>query len=346
MSMKNGGIKARFSLTAMLVVLLMPAFLFGTGQGMSWAGPGYPASLTDSEGQTLRLERPFCRIVSLYPAHTENIILLGAGSALVGIGRGALHLPEGLEGSRYQPLIEAIPKVSYRDDPERILALEPDLVLIRPMISRAHPGLINRLKNHGIAVVSLQPSKASELYQYWQDLGVLTGRLHEAREMIVGFESGLSEMEALVSAIPVQDRPRVYFEAIHAKMKTFAPDSIAIFVLEKAGGRNIAADAFQVRSTNIAYYGKERILAKADQIDVYLAQKGRMNRIRLEDIVKEPGFHVIKAVKDKRVYLVDEALVSRPTPMLMKGIRLIHGLLYGPGLDATGGQAKEKEEGP
>jgi iron complex transport system substrate-binding protein len=338
-------IKASVTLRA-VVALSMLACLFGMGQAMSWAGPVYPASLTDSEGQTIRIDHPFRRIVSLYPAHTENIILLGAGRALVGIGRGALHLPEGPDRNSQQALIEAVSRVSYRDDPERILALEPDLVLIRPMISRAHPGLVNRLKSQGITVVSLQPSKASELYRYWLDLGLLTGRLQEARDMIGRFDSGLSEMEALVSAIPVQDRPRVYFEAIHAKMKTFAPGSIAIFVLEKAGGRNIAADAFQVRSTNIAYYGKERILAKADQIDVYLAQKGRMNRIRLEDIVNEPGFRIIKAVKEKRVYLVDEALVSRPTPMLMEGIRVIHNLLYGHGPRAIDDQARGKEEGP
>ena len=111
-------------------------------------------------------------------------------------------------------------------------------------------------------------------------------------------------------------------------MKTFAPTSMAIFALETAGGVNIAADAERMRETNIAAYGKERILAKAGQIDVYLAQSGRMNPVKKEEIVEESGFQVIKAIQEQQVFLVDEESVSRPTPGLLQGIRHIRELLY------------------
>ena len=304
----------------------------------------YPVRITDAEGRQILITRPFKRIISLYPAHSENLILLGAVDSLAAVSRGRLHLPE--EGqSRTQA--DSLPRVSFRDDPERLLALKPDLVLIRPMISRAHPGLVERLRSQGVCVVSLQPSRASDLYGYWMKLGLLSGRAAEAERMIQGFRQELSEMEALVAGIPEEKRPKVYFEAIHSRMKTFAPGSIAIFALERAGGINIAADAFQVRSTNIAAYGKERILAKADLIDVYLAQKGRMNRVSVPDILNEPGFQVIKAVREGRVYLVDEALVSRPTPRLMEGIRLIHRLLYGKAKDhGPDGARPAADQGP
>ena len=42
-----------------------------------------------------------------------------------------------------------------------------------------------------------------------------------------------------------------------------------------------------MRETNIAAYGKERLLARADAIDVYLAQKGRMNPVTVEEILAE-----------------------------------------------------------
>jgi len=69
-------------------------------------------------------------------------------------------------------------------------------------------------------------------------------------------------------------------------------------------------------------------LAKAEEIDVYLAQSGRMNRISVEQIINEPGFKAIKAVRSGRIYLIDEYLVSRPTPRLLQGIKTIHQLLY------------------
>ena len=111
-------------------------------------------------------------------------------------------------------------------------------------------------------------------------------------------------------------------------MKTFAPDSMAVFALETAGGINVAPDARRVRQTNIAAYGKERILAKADRIDVYLAQYGAMNRPTIEMIRNEPGFRVIKAIQENEIYLIDEMIVARPTMRLIDGIYEIGRNLY------------------
>ncbi|MFZ0133041.1 MAG: hypothetical protein WAK95_10900, partial [Desulfobacterales bacterium] len=106
------------------------------------------------------------------------------------------------------------------------------------------------------------------------------------------------------------------------------PDSMAVFALQTAGGINIAADADAVRGTNIAYYGKERILAKAPEIDVYLAQAGPMNRPTVAMIENEPGYAIIAAVRQKEIYIIDERTVSRPTPRLLIGIETIGKALY------------------
>ncbi len=90
----------------------------------------------------------------------------------------------------------------------------------------------------------------------------------------------------------------------------------------------MAADAPQVRSTNIAAYSKERILAKAGQIDVFLAQQGRMNPVTIEDIRREAGFDMIKAVRENQIFLIDEKLVSRPTMGLLDAAATIMEILY------------------
>ena len=156
----------------------------------------------------------------------------------------------------------------------------------------------------------------------------LTGREAKAKEMTATFGKGLAKIAASLRDLPQEKRKHVYFEAIHKQMKTFAPGSIATFALESAGGINIAADAEQMRETNIAAYGKERILAKAEQIDLYLAQNGRMNPVSVDDIVREPGFSVIKAVRERQVFLVDEEMISRPTLGLLDGIAFVRSLLY------------------
>jgi len=281
------------------------------------AGSAVAGPIIDNDGRVLVMNqhKHFTRIISLYGAHTRNLIDMGAGSQIVAVGRSDRQLPD-------------LPRLSFRDDPERLLALKPDLVLIRPMISRAYPQLVQRMEQSGVAVVSLQPAAMDEMFRYWEILGKLSGHEQGAKQMISRFGVGLAKIKQQVDQIPPEDRKRVYFESIHKRMKTFSPTSTAIFVLESAGGINVATDAIQVRKTNIAAYGKERILAKADQIDVFLAQKGRMNAVTVEMIKQEPGFQVIKAIKNNQVFLVDEKLVSRPTLGLLDGITTVFELLY------------------
>jgi iron complex transport system substrate-binding protein len=280
------------------------------------------ASITDSEKKTLVFTKPFERIISLYPAHTTNLLELGLKKEIVACGPSDSQLPD-------------LPRVQFQDDPERLLALKPDLVLIRPMISRAYPNMIRTLEKNNVRVISLQPTEAAELFTYWETLGKLTGREQQAKTMITTFGKRLAEITDTLKAIPKDKRKRVYFESIHKQMKTFAPDSIAMFVLESAGGINIATDADQMRETNIAAYGKERILAKADQIELYLAQSGRMNPVSVDDIARESGFGVIKAVRNRQIFLVEEEMVSRPTLELLNGIAFVKSLLY-PDYDQSG----------
>ncbi len=263
-------------------------------------------------------QQTFSRIISLYSAHTENLVSLGASEQIVGISSSDNYPSQILEKKRF----------SYRDDTERFIAATPDLVLVRPMIERSYPKLISKLRQAGITVVSLQPTSVEGIFDYWEELGKLTGREKEAKLITAKFNGRLDTIRQIVGHIPENDRPWVYFESMHRKMKTFAPTSIAIFALEQAGGRNIAADAKQVHNTNIAEYSKERILAHAQQIDVFLAQKGRMNPVEIQTIQNETGFQAIKAVQENRISLIDEHLVSRPTMRLIEGIEHLHNILY------------------
>ncbi len=258
------------------------------------------------------------RIISLYPAHTENLFSLGLNKEIIGVSKDETYPEEALKKPVFSPF----------DSVEKFISARPDLILIRPMLERAHSALFSQLREAGIKIVSIQPRSIEEMYDYWMELGRLTGREKQAEEMIRKFKKEVEKIQEKVSRIPYSKRKKVFFESIHRKFKTFSPTSIAMFVLKTAGGINIAKDAITVRNTNIADYGKERILAHADEIDVYIAQRGVMNRVTKEDIIKEPGFEAIKAVREGKVYIVPEELVSRPTMRLIKGIHLIAHILY------------------
>lgn len=272
--------------------------------------------IVDQAGRTLVVHRPFGRIISLYGAHTENLFNLGLDDRIVGVSRHETYPPQALTKTVF----------SYREDPEKFLAVRPDLVVIRPMIDRGYPQFVSMLEKNDITVISLQPPNVENMYTYWRILGLLGGKQPEAEKMISQFKTAVAKFRALNRA--KANRKRVYFEAMHSKMKTFAPDAMAVFALETAGGINIAADAEPVRNTNIAYFGKERILSRGNMIDVYLAQVGAMNRPTRKLIINEPGFKTIKAVSEGEIYFIDEQIVSRPTMRLLEGIYQIGRILY------------------
>jgi iron complex transport system substrate-binding protein len=282
--------------------------------------PGMATAATTAAEETAQNDTGgYQRIISLYSAHTENLVSMGAADQLVGISPSDNYPEHILDKQRF----------SYREDPERFIAARPDLVLVRPMIERSYPQLMDKLREIGIHVVSLQPTTVEGIFDYWRDLGRLSGHPTAAEEMIEQFSSRLDTFATRVDGIAMEKRPRVYFESMHRRMKTFAPSSIALFALKMAGGINVATDASQVRSTNIAAYSKERILAHADEIDVFIAQQGRMNPVTLETIRNETGFQAIKAVRRDNIFLIDEHLVSRPTMRLLQGIEQLHEQLYG-----------------
>ena len=272
--------------------------------------------LTDHHQRRIVFDKPFQRIISLYGAHTENLYHLGAENQIVGIS-----INDTLSSNADQK-----EKFSYHDDPEKFLAFSPDLVLIRPMIDNGYPELIQRLEKSGIMVVSLQPSDIDEMYVYWRNLGFLTGKIESAEKMIQEFKKKTDRIRTLTRNL--HPKKRVYFEAIHAKMKTFTKGAMPLFILETAGGVNIASGAVASRGTNIAVFGKEQLLSKASEIDVFLAQTGIMNPISMEEIKKEPGFNIITAIKNNQVYLIDENIISRPVPRLYEGMITIGKILY------------------
>ncbi len=279
-------------------------------------------AVQDCAGRRINTEKPFSRIISLYGAHTENLAALGALDQLIGVAPRGNQLAE----------VDK-PVFSVHDGPERFLAARPDLVLVRPMHDRGYAALMSRLESFGVVVASLQPGSISEMKLYWHVLGHLTGRQQSVASMVRRFEAGVRAARAVSSDI--SPRKKVYFEAIHKPFKTFTPGAMPLFALSCAGGVNIAQEAKSVRGTNIAGYSKERILAHAEDIDVYLAQKGVMNPIEMADIVNEPGFGAIKAVRNGLICLVDETIVSRPTLALLQGICRIGECLYPEQFDAA-----------
>ena len=269
--------------------------------------------LTDDTGRVLAMEVPSRRIVSLYAGHSENLLALGARDRLVGVS--AADDPA---------LFPGLPRLPARVDAEGILALSPDLVLIRPQGEAVMGGVIAALERAGVTVASLTPPTWDSMEGYLSRLGELGGiKNPEAlwRDRVA----------ALEKTIPKGSRPRVFLESSARGLLTCSPDSWAAKVIALAGGDNAAKKALPLRAGSpLASWGEERVLALAQEgIDVYLVQTGAMNPLSEEEVRARPW---ISGLGDGKIVLAPEEWVSRPSLLrLEEGVERLRILFHGEG---------------
>lgn len=261
--------------------------------------------IRDAHGKKHTYKKSFERIISLYPAHTEVLKDLGAEGRIVGAVRG-----------RDEEMIPGVTEFRLGDSVEKFIALNPDLVLVRPLVESKYAKLIEILRSQGVEVISLHPKTASELYGYWEGLGELSGREKEAGIYEATFEARKKKLMGRSSR-----GIRVFFEARNSRnLYTSAPDSIASFVLETAGVENIFQGKQGRAGSSLISVKYEELLMEGADIDLYIAQAGTMNPRSLADIEGQRGAKYIKAIRDGRVLIIDESLMSRPTARLLDAV--------------------------
>lgn len=305
-------------LLSLLIIMILMVFATGCGTSKPTAATGEgDIKIVDDLKQTIVLKQPAKRIISLYSAHTENLLALGLDAEIIGVST-----------TETEPAAKNKQVFDYRADPEKVLAAQPDLVIIRPFIKQSHPDFVKTLEQANIKVVCLYPEKFEEFGDYITKLAILTGREQQAAEKLAAFDAKLKAVAERTAKAPV--KKRVYFEATATEYRTITAESMPGKVLTLAGGINAAADAQPLKAaSSIAAYGSERLLMKAGEIDVFLAQRGPMNPgVTPEAIKQRPGFDKIKAIREGQVYIVDEKLVSSPTFSLSEGVEKLAKTIY------------------
>ena len=274
--------------------------------------------ITDDMGNEISFDEPAKKIISLYSAHTENLFELGLSDEVIGVSKSDIYPVDVLEKEVY----------SYKDDAERIVAVSPDLVLIRPFINRNYPDFVDLLENSGIKVVSLYCDTYEGFDDYIMKLAKITGKEEDAKLKLDEFHKNIDSIYEQTKNI--DSKINVYFESTEKDYRTITTDSMAANAIIFAGGNNIAMDVEPIsEGSSIAAYGEEKLLSRANDIDVYISQVGAMNSGgNLHSISIRPGFDTIKAVKEGRVYLVNQKLVSSATFRYYKGINELARMFY------------------
>ena len=268
-------------------------------------------TLTDDIGNAVEVSGPVERIVSLAPSNTEIAFALGLGDRLVGVTDFCDYPAEALE----------IAKIGgVEPNLEQIVALAPDLVLAigGEPVSPA----IGQLQDLGLMVLVLEPTDLESLYHDIELVGQATGVEEQAAELVADMRA---RVEAVTSVIAnVAERPVVFYEldaTDPGRPWTVGPNSWHDEFIQMAGGVNLAGGQ---GSAWVQLSAEEIVAQDPDVIILGDAAWG----VSPESVAERPGWEVVAAVQNGRVYPIDDNLVSRPGPRVVEGIeklaRLIH----------------------
>lgn len=258
----------------------------------------YPLTVTDDLGRKLNVKTEPKKIVSLAPANTEMIFALEADDKLVGVTTYCDY-PE--EAKKIEKIGDfASPNI------ERITALQPELVFVAGGIQE---GLVEKLEKLGTQVFVVDPKNFSQLFSDLEKLGRILNRQKRAEAVIKDIENEKKMVEEKTRNLA---KPKVFFEIYSQPLMTAGTETFIDEMITLAGGTNVGASA----GKGFPQFSEEQLVQ--DDPEIYIAVKMSMGDPA--DLAKRPGYANLKAVKDGRVYVVEDNLVVRPGPRLAQGL--------------------------
>jgi len=292
-----------------LIIVLAFALSFSSCQKQNnHLGPS-TRSFTDDVGHIVVLPQVPRRIVSLAPSLTEILFLIGADSSVVGV----------TDYCDYPDAAKSKAKIGGMLNPniERILALQPDLVLMSGSGNMRSD--FEKLTSAGTSVYVSYPRSIDAVFKSIVDIGELTGKRRRADSLVAKLQI---RRDSLVRQACTRKKETVLMILSLNPLVAIGPKTFLSELVTTANGENIVRDS----STAYPVLSREEILRR--QPDVIIATNDIV-RSTNDILAPYPEWKSLSAIRNRRVAIVDASIVSRPGPRIIDGleaiIRAIHG---------------------
>ncbi|MET3861853.1 iron complex transport system substrate-binding protein [Dietzia sp. 2505] len=260
------------------------------------------ADQTDGTGATASGEPQ--AIISLSPTTTEMLYAVGAGDRVVAVD----------ERSNYPADAPVTDLSGYTPNLEAILAYQPDLVVATDDTG----DIVAGLERSGVEVLLLPAAQTlDDTYTQIEQVGAATGTVGEAAELVSRMQG---EIDEIVASVPERETPLTYFHELDDTYYTVTDDTYIGEVYSLLGLTSIATgdDAYPQLS--------EELILEADP-DLVMLADGQCCGITPEVVAERPGWGELAAVRQGRVFVVDEDLASRWGPRVVDFMREVAGII-------------------
>jgi iron complex transport system substrate-binding protein len=269
---------------------------------------GEPTEITliDSVDRVVTVKVPVQRIVPLHMRHATAVIVLGGEDAIVGVGSTVL------ERALLFPELSEMPSVGSHKEPdvEAIVELEPDLVITFTNFPTKE--LLDDKLPSNIALVRFDLSMVDTLKEEMMKLGYLIGNRESVNDYDEWYDLYMGTVQERVSEIPEEDRVRVFMERESPDREAsvrwaYASDTGYTDLCDVAGGVNIGNEKIEYNGDVEAEWVMEEnpaVIIGLSYSGGYQAEDDSPLGAYRDGIMSAPGFDLVDAVKNDRVYII------------------------------------------
>ena len=196
--------------------------------GLDSASVSYPLTVTGSDGDTVTILAKPQKVVSVAPNLTELMYELGAGDLLVARSDYCDYPPEVSE-------VESVGTI-FAPDMEKIISLEPDLVLASTHFDGEAAGKLQELSLPALTL--FEETSMEGVYGMIETLGQALDREKQAADCVKDMKALIADVEEKVKDL---EAPTVYYAVDFGENGDFTAggDTFAGNMIEMAGGDNI-----------------------------------------------------------------------------------------------------------
>lgn len=263
-------------------------------------------SVIDDFGNTVTLQEPAIRIVSLAPHITETLYAAGAGDNIIGTVRYSDYPPAASD----IPIIGSYKEVSY----ESLLSMNPDLVII--WASGNGDEITARIKSLGLTVFMDEPRDIEDIASSLRRFGKLTGNEAIAEAEAARF---MEKLNALRQDYNENETLDVFYQVWNDPLTTLNGEHLISDVIRLCGGRNIFADVIPLAPVVNA----ESVLTADPQV-IVVSGMGSDRPEWLDEWKAWPG---LAANDNDQLHYIPPDLLQRNSPRVIQGAQLLCDIL-------------------
>ncbi len=268
-----------------------------------------PIVLHDALGRRVVLPAPPQRIVTIFSSNTELVVSLGMLDRIVGVE----------DFTRFPPEVQRIPKVGGRlgFSADAVVAQRPDLVVVTPARQAAHQ-LVAPMERIGVPILVLLSRSLDEVLGNVRLIAQAGGVPERGDALAARLQARLALVDTRVAGRTPPSMLMLTGRLGNGMLLVARADTYTGEAMLRAGGRFALAGAGAVPQVS-----PEAVLAADPDVLLFAGAQDA-----LRDLVAQPGWRDMRAVRAGRAVTVSRSEFLIPGPRTVDGVEKLAQWLH------------------